>query len=151
MSTPLIPAAQLLRALGSVVRPVGAEKQPTDGISTISFDDLLAKARSGELRSDVPVTIAPGCGVELTEEQLAKVALAADRAQAQGVSRAVVAIDGMLLRLDVSVRTITGVIEPGASGVHTGIDGLITFAPEATEPALDLRGLARAGLRLAGV
>jgi len=151
VSTPIIPAVQLLRALGSVVRPAGTEKQPTDGISTVSFDDLLAKARSGELRSDVPVTIAPGSGVELTDEQLSKVALAADRAQAQGVSRAVVSIDGMLLRLDVGVRTITGVIEPGESGVHTGIDGLITFAPEGKEPTLDLRGLARAGLRLAGV
>ena len=86
MSTPIIPAVQLLRALGSVVRPAGTEKQPTDGISTVSFDDLLAKARSGELRSDVPVTIAPGSGVELTDEQLSKVALAADRAQAQGVA-----------------------------------------------------------------
>jgi len=141
-----VSSTSLLRALGSVVRPPGVERAPSDGIASLSFDELLKRAAAGQVRSDAPITLAPDCGVQLSDEQLAKVALAADQAEAQGVSRALVCIDGMMLKLDVGVRTITGKIDPSTSGLYTGIDGVVTFSPDdsAAQPNVGLQALAGA-------
>jgi len=95
-----------------------------------AFADLLAKAQAGEVSSHVPVTVANGAGVSLSDEQLRRLSIAADRAEASGVSRALVLIDGMALRLDVGVRQVTGRVELGPGAALAGVDGVVR-APEA--------------------
>ena len=102
----------LLRRLASGLNPAGAEK-PAKGLggadpAALSFAEMLAKADKGEIASGLPVTIAKDAGVELTDDQLARVAIAADRAQAAGADRAVVIIDNLAVKLDVATRTISG-------------------------------------------
>lgn len=72
-----------------------------------SFASLLAQAREGGVQSGMPVTIARDAGVQLSSEQLSRLASAADIAEAHGATRAVVAIDGKMLTLDVASRQIT--------------------------------------------
>jgi len=131
----------LLRALSSGARSRGIAESAavprTDTASAIgaaSFQGLLEKARAGNVSSGLPVTIAKGAGVELTDEQLGRVAAAADRAQASGATRALVMIDGKAIKLDVGVRTITGSADLSSGKPLTGIDALIQIpsGPSAT-------------------
>mgnify|MGYP001252275133 CR=1 FL=1 len=119
----------LLGALGGVARLAGrgpdsstTPVQPSDAMSA-SFASMLDRATRGELKSDLPVTVSPRAGVELSEQQLARLADAADRAHASGVSMAAVQIDGMTLTLDVLQRQVTGALAGGE--VLTGIDALV--------------------------
>lgn len=117
--------AHLLRRLGSGVRPDGAA--PPAGpapVESAGFADLLRRARSGELTSKLPVEIDPGAGVTLTDDQLTRVAAAADQAEAAGVRTALLTIDGQRLLLDVHSRRITGPA-PADSAVLPGIDGVV--------------------------
>ena len=116
--------AEMLRALGA-----GAS-HPGDGVGASvqaggEFAALLARAQSGEVRTGLEVTVARGVDVQLTASQLERLAAAADRAHAEGASRALVLIDGLALELDVLSRTITGAIDLGAEGVLTGIDAVV--------------------------
>ncbi len=105
-----------------------------------SFADHLKSAQGDMDR--LPVEIGRGVEVELTEDQLARIAEAADRAEAEGASNAVVLIDGMALELDVTLRTIRGVVDQEA-GLKTGIDAVVYAgnAPE-TKQATGPTGLA---------
>ncbi len=87
-----------------------------------SFADHLKKAQGDTDR--LPVEIGRGVEVELTQEQMARIAEAADRAEAEGASSAVVMIDGMALELDVMLRTIRSVVDQ-ESGLKTGIDAVV--------------------------
>lgn len=120
-----VSSAQLLRALGGGIRPAGPSvpPAPADGLS---FESLLSKARAGEVATGAPITVSRGAGVNLTDDQLARLSLAADRAEAQGATKALVLIDGMALSLDVGVRTITGAVDLASSAVHQGFDGVVT-------------------------
>lgn len=131
-------ASDLLRALGAGIRPAAPDRAAAPGgvraggtsaLEHAAFADLLAEARAGDVSSSLPVSIAPGAGIELTPEQLDRVAAAADRAEASGATRALVLIDGMSLRLDVGVRTITGAADLTTSGVLTGIDAVLHAPP----------------------
>lgn len=148
--------SELLRALGALTGPArpertgGATTRPgwAGGIESVPFADLLATARSGTVSSGLPVSIAPGAGIELTEDQLMRLGAAADRAEAAGATRALVLIDGMSLRLDVGVRSITGTADMGASGVLTGIDAVLRAPPSGAgadpAPAVAPPGVGRA-------
>jgi hypothetical protein len=126
-------SADLLRALGSGVRPVrppGALPAPggalTAGqIQQSGFAELLSKAQSGQVESGLSITVAPGSGLNLTAEQLARLSQAADRAQAQGLREALVLIDGMAVKLDVFSRTVTAKADLNAGGVMSGVDGVV--------------------------
>jgi|GEM_PF-1228262 len=117
----------LLRAAGvsraGASGAAGAAKEA--GPSTGEFAELLRKAASGELVSGVPVTVDPGAGVTLSEDQLARLSLAADRAEAEGIQSAAVMMDGMTLVMDVKTRTVMRRVDLSA-GVLTGIDGIVT-------------------------
>lgn len=115
---------QLLRrlTLGAPAGPQGSA--PGTSVESGSFAELLQAARNGELTSKLPVSVDPGVGVELSDEQLARVSLAADKAEAAGVRTALLIIDGQRLTLDVHGRRITGRAEE-AGGVVTGVDGVI--------------------------
>lgn len=125
---------QLLRALGSGIRPVGVERPAGagSGVHTASFEELLKKASAGEINSGAPVRLGSGCEVSLTLEQMQRLSVAADRAEAAGATRAVVLIDGMALTMDVGVRTITGQIDPAQAGVTTGVDAVLSVPAGAT-------------------
>jgi len=125
-----IDAAQLLRRLGSGATPgvelPAAAARLAEGPS---FDGLLAKAQGGTLSSGVPVRVAREAGVEFTPEQFARLAEAADRAEAEGASRAVVLMDGGAFALDVGLRTITGRADLSSTRVLAGVDAVVTVAP----------------------
>jgi hypothetical protein len=72
------------------------------------------------------VTIDKTAPVRLTTDQLQRVALATDQAEAQGATRALVLIDGQALRLDVLDRRITGSADLSAAGVLTGLDAVVS-------------------------
>lgn len=125
---------ELLKMLGAGVRGPGQIAKSGHGLSSAelagsSFGELLGKARSGSISSGLPVKVAPGVELPLNSEQLTRIAAAADRAEASGASRALVVIDGLQLRLDVGVRTITGYAQPGELGVLTGIDAIVHVPP----------------------
>ncbi len=119
--------ADLLRMLGSLASPTPAQAQPISGAqaSGVDFATLLKQASGGALSSGLGVTIAKGANVQLSADQMARIAAAADSAQAQGATRALVLIDGKAVNLDVSVRQITGQTDLNSVGVLTGIDTLV--------------------------
>src|SRR4051812_18153381 len=102
-----MPSTQLLGLLGAG-GPAPAQPLRGDQIAGADFGTLLQKAREGGLASGREVTIARGAGVSLTPEQLSQLSVAADRAEAQGATRALVMIDGKAIRLDVAMREVTG-------------------------------------------
>lgn len=118
-----VSAAQLLKLLGSGVLPPGVGATPTPSVEQASFADLLNRAREGTLGSSQPVTISDDAGVTLTDDQLARISLAADQLETAGVRTGLVTIDGKKLVLDVSNREITGAAPE--TGPIQGIDGTI--------------------------
>lgn len=123
-------STQLLRMLGSGVRPAGipesasASKPGTGQIEGAGFADLLKQAEQGKLSSHRPVTIEKNAGVDLTDADKVALCDAADRAEAAGLRKALVYLDDKALVLDVQSRSITGRADL-KSGVLTGIDGVL--------------------------
>jgi len=122
-------AGDLLRQLGSGVRPDGAT--PAQGrapLTSASFADLLGQVRSGVVSSGRPVEVARGADIELNADQLARLARVTDTAEAAGASRLLAMIDGQLLTVDVPARTVDG--GPGDAGdVLTDIDAFVAVPP----------------------
>jgi|CXWL01.1.fsa_nt_gi hypothetical protein len=99
-------------------------------IGGASFAELLGKVKAGEISSGLPVVVSKDAGIELTEDQLARLAHAADKAQAAGVTRALVELDGKWVMLDVGVREVTGIAELSEDGAAlTGFDGVVKALP----------------------
>ncbi len=120
-------ASLFLRQLGQAApaaRVAGAPQGPA--VQAGEFADLLQSARDGTLVSNRPVTVAQNAKLTLSDDQLARLSLAADRAEASGLRRALVTIDEQRVVLDVQNRTV----EPATSenGVLEGIDGVIDLA-----------------------
>lgn len=120
----------LLRMLGLASRPVsGAPAKasgPTTDIAGADFQALLQKAQEGSISSGREISIASDAGVKLDEGQLARLSVAADRAEAAGAKAAVVLIDGMAVKLDVMSRTVTGASDAAGASVWTGIDTVLS-------------------------
>lgn len=102
------------------------------GASATAFADMLGKARSSADASGLPVELGRGVNVELSADQLNRLAQAADRAASQGAQSAVVMIDGRALELDVTLRQITGEVDPD-EGIRPEVDTFL-FAPPADQP-----------------
>jgi hypothetical protein len=128
-------AAQVWRALNSGVRPGVPERAPPAAALTESFQELLARAAAGQLNTGAPVRVAPDSGLTLTEGQLARLSVAADQAEARGVAKAAVLMDGAVFTLDVAVRTVTGTLDPSKPGVHAGLDAVIAAPAPPVSPA----------------
>ena len=129
-------SVDLLRKLGSGVRPdSGPGPAGASSAGGIDFNALLQKVRSGEVSSGRPVTVASGAGVELSQEQLSRLSIAADAAEASGAHTLLALVDGKALTVDIPSRSVTG--GPGAlSGrVATDFDAFIVV-PEAGSSAL---------------
>ena len=127
--------ASLLRALGSGIRPAGVDAPAkVSGAPQLlegqTFQQLLEQASTGQVSSDLPRRGSRHAGVDLTPSQLNRLAAAADRAEAAGASRALVMIDGMVLQMDVGLRTITGKADTSTTRVLNGVDAVVTVAPE---------------------
>lgn len=125
-----IDTAQMLRQLGLAgaanTRSAGGAAATPAGDGA-AFTELLQRARDGTLQSARPVEVDLGAGVKLSDEQLARLSLAADRAEAAGLRTALVLIDDQRLIMDVHQRTIIGAATP-EQGVLEGIDGVIDLA-----------------------
>ncbi len=121
-------ALDLLRALGSGVHAgkVGnATAAPKASATGVDFASLLDQARAGKIASNIPVRLGDGVGLDLSADQLQRLSVAGDQAEAQGAGRAVVLIDGMALSMDVATRTITGQIDLASGGTLTGVDAVV--------------------------
>lgn len=99
----------LLRRLEPAVRPVlaaGRSAAPRPPLEAQGFDDLLSLASRGSVHSGRPVQAAPGLDLALTNDQLDRLAAAADVAEAAGATRALMLIDGRSLVMDVKLRQL---------------------------------------------
>jgi len=127
MTTSNMLAAALLKRLGGVTPGEGA--QPRTPVSEAGFAELLQRAQSDGPSREVSIDRA--AGVELSREQLARVAKAADQAEAAGAGVAAVLIDGMALKLDVLGRRILS----KSDGVLTDVDAVVAAPQEARSDA----------------
>ncbi len=101
--------SQLLRRLEPPVRPAYAGEGLTRRrlpLEENSFDELLALVSDGRVRSDREVTLDFESDHELTDEQMSRLAIAADVADESGAKRALMLIDGRGLVLEVSDRRL---------------------------------------------
>ncbi len=104
------------------------------------------------LGSGLGVSLDAGLDLDLTDEQMRRIAEAADRAQAAGAASALVMIDGKALRLDVQARRITGEASLLHGDVLTGIDAVVQASdPASTSTQSGLGGLLRAGGSALGI
>lgn len=121
----------MLRQLGQLGRVNPAQATPAQaqpsGVQPGEFTELLRRAREGSLSSSRPVEIESGSGLKLSDDQLARLSLAADRAEAGGLRKALVMIDDQRVILDVHQRTVVGAAGT-KSGILDGIDGVIDLA-----------------------
>lgn len=118
----------LLRLLSAQATPgvapgMGAGASGATG--ALDFAKFLSQAKAGQIGSGREVSIAKGCGVKLSDDQIKRISAAADLAESQGATRALVMIDGTAIKLDVSMRQVTGTVDLKAQGVLTGIDAVI--------------------------
>ena len=120
---------QLLRKLNPPVRPVGTDRaRPGRApIEQQSFGELLSLVADGTIASDRPITVAdPDALTEpLTDAQLARLASAADQAEAAGARNAVMLMDGRGFVLDVHDRAVTSELGPAASSGVVPIDAAV--------------------------
>jgi len=122
----------LLRMLSAQAVPGLAPVAPshTPAAGSLDFASLLSQAKAGQLASGREVSIARNAGVNLSDDQIKRLSVAADMAESQGATRALVHIDGMTLKLDVGMREVTGSVDLKSSNVLTGIDAVIDVPGE---------------------
>jgi hypothetical protein len=145
MSDPLALISAGARRLGSMLSgSAGAAPAASDQ----DFSSLLERARAGEAASGASISIAKGLELNLSEEQLARLSVAADKAESQGAHRAVVLIDGMALKIDLATRTITEQVQSGQAGLLTEVDAVITVptSGEKAAPILSPPGVSPAAV-----
>ena len=133
-----IDPAQLLKRLEPPVRPGAASGPPALPrlpIEQQSFDQLLTLVARGNVRSDRPVELAFSPGDELSDEQMERLAAAADLAQTRGARRAVMLIDGRGLVMDVAGRKLEAELAAGEGRMIQSIDAAVYVAGD--EEALD--------------
>lgn len=125
----------LMKLLASGTRRVGPANAPGGSGATpgspglaageVDFSSLLDQARRGDLRTGLPVTVAHGLNLTLTDNQLARLSAAADQAEAAGANRALVLMDGTAFTLDVGVRQVTGTADVQSGKAVAGVDAVI--------------------------
>ncbi|MHC4082524.1 MAG: hypothetical protein ACYTGM_06460 [Planctomycetota bacterium] len=121
----------LLRQLEPVVRPAYAgapSTRPPAPLEHQPFDELLAKAAKGLIASGRTVSAEFTAHESLTGEQLARLAAAADVAEAAGAARALLLMDGRGLVLDVPARTLAAELSADAASPVTGLDAAVFVA-----------------------
>jgi hypothetical protein len=155
-----VTASDLLKALGSGLRPAGAANTPAAApADAAGFADLLAQVRAGKVSSHEPLRTARGLDTQLTQEQLDRLAVATDAAEASGASRLLAVVDQTAVTIDVASRTIQSAEPWPTSQVTTDIDAAVVvpsggdkelralFGAAATPPASAAAGPGIAGIR----
>ncbi|CAN5705988.1 hypothetical protein BH11PLA1_BH11PLA1_09010 [soil metagenome] len=132
--------ARTAQGIGALAQGVAGGAQQgaaaAGGKSAGEFEALLKSAAQGKVSSELPVQIAQGTAVELSPEQLQRVAKAADTAQAKGLTSALLLVDGHALTLDVQTRTITGTFDAASIGSRVGqFDGVLAVPAEGAAEA----------------
>lgn len=120
----------IFKALTSAILPPGIERSlgsglPKGQIEGQSFADLLAMEKTGSLGSARGVSVRPEAGVNLSSEQMARLGVAMDRAEASGAQNALIMLDGMALKVNVGVRQVTEQVDIANTQVASGIDAVI--------------------------
>ena len=126
----------LLKLLGSGVNLLSRAVNPSQSVEGASFDELLARAKSGTLRAGEPIHLGTESSVELSGDQLERLGEAAAELEKVGAQRAVVMLDGMAIEYDVMTRTVIGEIDPDEPGATTGIDAFVRAPRVAGEGAV---------------
>jgi hypothetical protein len=122
----------LLRRLGSGVRPAAGAAVVRAGANHPDFQMLLGAARRGEFSSGRSVGAAHHLGIELTDEEQRELDRAADAAEAAGASVMLAVIEGAALRVDVAARQATDARPlrtdaPESPELMTGIDAAVVL------------------------
>lgn len=127
----------LLARLASGILP-DTGPAPQTAIDQAGFADLLQKVRAGELASSQPVEVAPGVDVDLTADQLTRLGVALDAAEAAGHDRVLALIDGKALTVDVPGRVVMESHSPADARVLNDFDAVISVPAGSVK---DLRSL----------
>lgn len=133
-------STRLLRKLEPAVRPAAGERAhaPRPPIDAQQFDSLLQLVAHGELSSGRSVECDCELSDPLDDDQLARLADAADRAEAAGAQRAVMVIDGRAVIMNVPDRVIdTEISAPGSAKVFGDIDAAVNV-PRADEGPVEV-------------
>lgn len=120
-------AIHFLKRLAGV-EPRGVQRSGKEAAANaigLSFEDLLAQARGGEMSSGRAVEAQPGTGLDLSEEESAALAVAADRAETAGAQRALVLLEDRVLEVDVPSRSVIREVDLASGDPVTGIDAVI--------------------------
>lgn len=126
----------LLKQLEPVVRPgfaLGPAARPHAPLEDQGFDELLKLASQGSVHSGRAVTDASGATEKLDEQQMARLAAAADLAEASGARQALLLIDGRGLILDVPNRALTAQLSADESSRVVNIDAAVYVAADDEE------------------
>ena len=120
---------QLLARLASGILPDRGNAAPAGRppLEAQGFPDLLARARTGELTTALPVEVPTAFDVHLTDAQSAALSKAVDAAAATGATRLLAAVDSTVLTVDVTSRTVIDSCD-AAEGVLTDFDAVV-FLP----------------------
>jgi hypothetical protein len=133
---------QLLRRLEPPVRPAwarGAEITGPTSLEQAGFADLLQLVARGQVASGRAVTVGFEPASPLSEEQMLRLASAADLAETHGARRSLMLIDGRGLVLDVPGRTLTDELGAGPPGAVAQVDAAV-WVEGSPLPAPQVRG-----------
>ncbi len=142
-------SAHLLRRLEPAVRPAFATppppQRPQPPLEGQSFDELLALAQQGSVRSGRAVHWggAADPASPIDEQQLTRLSAAADVAEAAGARRALMLIDGRGVVLDVANRTLVAELADDGAARAVKVDAAVNVpdpdhdseGPPATPPS----------------
>ncbi len=122
---------QLLRALGSGVRPVdlGEDARVNDD----RFGTMLHEAVHGRARTELGVTFAPNASGMFDSTQKDRIARAIDLAAAAGSEHALILHERHSLRVDVRNRVVLEAPELEGMRTVTGIDTFVSAQVPAQE------------------
>jgi len=132
-------ARQLLRRLEPAVRPAGAGRAGTgrEPLDRAGFDDLLARAASGEFASGRPIDQS-ALESPLTDGVRERLAHVADAAETAGYRSVLVVVDDRPLVLTVDDRRLEGELDATDGDVLRPIDAAVRIvagdADRATDP-----------------
>lgn len=134
MTTPTDPFASLSALRSNPAVAALAPQQRDHAITDSGFADMLERAARGETSSGLPVSIDPTLNIELSADGMERLAHAADRAEAAGLDRALVLVEGRALVVDVPSRTVVEALTLEGQIIR-GLDGAVQAAHTDPDPS----------------
>lgn len=131
-------SVDLLRKLSSGVRPDGSSSALAAPTDAAGFEQLLQRVRAGEVNSGRALTVAPGVSTNLSQDQIERLGIVTDAAEAAGAENLLAFIDGVPVSIDVASRRIESAGQNLAGSVLTSFDAVV-IVPQGG--AHELRGL----------